>query len=121
MILYVGVSLVNIITGEYRVESQYSCTFYKLLTFKNTLAAKKQSAVTPKENGGAAVLKKICAINAAELNTSISSQINAVRGMSKIERLLPMTFHSKLCSVIKHDHPEFLYFSLYRLCFLGVF
>lgn len=25
-----------------------------------------------------------------------------------------MTFHPKLCNVIKHDHPEFLYFSLYR-------
>jgi len=40
IILYVGISLVNIVTGEYRVESKYSCTFYKLLTFKNIIAAK---------------------------------------------------------------------------------
>lgn len=60
MILYVGVSLVNIITGEYRVESQYSCTFYKLLTFKNILAAKKQSAVTPKENRCSCFEKDLC-------------------------------------------------------------
>ena len=53
-----------------------------------------------------------CAINAAELNTNISSQMNAVKGMSKVKK--PMTFHPKLCNVIIHDHPEFLYFSLYR-------
>lgn len=61
--------------------------FYKLLTFKNIIAAKNKSAVTLKI--GATVLKmRSCAINAAELNTIISSQINAVRGMSKVGKLL---------------------------------
>ena len=38
---------------------------------------------------GATVLKmRSCAINAAELNINISSQINAVKGMSNVDKLL---------------------------------
>lgn len=57
-------------------------------------------------------------MNAAKLNISDSSQINAVKGMRK----KPVTLHSKLCSVIRHGHPEFfIFFFVQRLYNSGCF
>lgn len=57
-------------------------------------------------------------VNAAELNINTSSQMNAVKGTSKVKKQ-PMTFHPKLCNVIKHDHPEFLYFLCTEVMYSG--
>lgn len=62
--------------------------FYKLLTFKNIIAAKNRVLLHLRKIGATVLKMRSCAINAAELNINISSQINAVKGMSEVEKLL---------------------------------
>ena len=61
--------------------------FYKLLTFKNTIAAKNRVLLHLRKIGATVLKVRSCAINAAELNINISSQISAIKGMSEAEKL----------------------------------